>query len=152
MTLDEAIVYCPGRTYFTVAIPMDDEETLQRDAEHVARMALAMGDCCVVFEEIADYSNNVKVRTLFRRGRKMGVRCIAISQRPAEVHKTVTSQAACVVAFRFDEPRDVEYMRLRFGREAAHTVQNLAQYEIAVWGDEKVFEKTFGKKMEDKKG
>jgi hypothetical protein len=143
--IDTALERCPKESYFTYSVVIDDEEQLDTDAEHIVRLAMAIGDCSVVFEEIADYSQNPKVRTLFRRGRKLGVRCIAISQRPAEVHKTITSQAACVVAFHFDEPRDVEYIKLRFGRNAAAEVQQLdaSKYEVAVWGDTTIFDKDF---------
>lgn len=145
VTLDELLEKCPEESYFNYSVIMDDEETLQTDAEHIVRLAMAIGDCTVIFEEIADYSANPKIRTVFRRGRKLGVRCIAISQRPAEIHKTVTSQAACVIAFHFDEPRDVEYIKLRFGRNAAAEVQTLdpRKYDVAVWGERSIFVKDF---------
>jgi DNA helicase HerA-like ATPase len=145
ITLDEALEKCPKESYFNYSVVIDDEETIDADAEHLARLAMAIGDCTIIFEEIADYSGSAKIRTLFRRGRKLGVRCIAVSQRPAEVHKTVTSQCACVLAFHFDEPRDILYMKERFGRDASIEVQrmNPERYEVAVLSGEEIFREDF---------
>ena len=114
-------------------IPEDDEEI-----GDVFDLAFALGDCAVICEEVADYTTHPGLRTLLRRGRSEGIRVVAITQRPAEVHKTVTSQANLTVCFKTIEPVDKEYIRKKFGQTGLDDLESLnpQTFDFAYWGDE----------------
>jgi len=71
---------------------------------------------------------------LVYRGRHYGVSLLVLSQRPATVHRGVTSQADLVVAFRQHEQRDIAYLRSLFG-DSAEELRYLEEYEVRVYGD-----------------
>ncbi|WP_218397979.1 hypothetical protein [Alteromonas lipotrueae] len=68
--------------------------------EFWARCAFLWGECVAVAEEIADVTSAGKAPpnwgTLIRRGRKYGVKILAVTQRPAEADKTILSNAAII--------------------------------------------------------
>jgi len=47
-----------------------------------------------------------RVDRIVRRGRRLGFRCVLISQRPAVLHKNVLTQAATLIAMRLPAPQD----------------------------------------------
>ena len=114
-------------------IPEDDLEI-----EDVFDLAFALGNVCVICEEVGDYSNHPGLRRMMRRGRSEGIRVVAITQRPAEVSKTVTSQANLTICFKTIEPVDVEYIRKKFGVQGLQDLEqlNAQTYDFAYWGDE----------------
>ena len=117
-------------------VPSSPEET-----NAFFRFVLALGDVTVIAEEVGDYYSN-DLLSCMRRGRRRGVQVIALSQRPADVHKTLTSQAACFVVFYVEEIRDVEYIRKRFGDAAEIELKSLNKeaFECCVFGDEDLFD------------
>jgi len=68
--------------------------------EFWARCAFVWGNCAAVAEEIADVTSAGKAPpnwgTLIRRGRKYGIKILAVTQRPAEADKTILSNAAMI--------------------------------------------------------
>lgn len=68
--------------------------------EFFARAAFVWGNCVAVAEEIADVTSAGKAPpnwgTLIRRGRKYGIKILAVTQRPAEADKTILSNAAVI--------------------------------------------------------
>ena len=118
-------------------IPEDDIET-----GDILDLAFALGDVTVVCEEVGDYSNHPELRRTMRRGRSEGIRVVAITQRPAEVSKTVTSQANLTLCFKTIEPVDVEYIRKKFGVLGVQDLEDLDphNYDFAYWGDEDFLE------------
>lgn len=109
----------------------------EQDIRHLSTLVLMIGHCVLVAEEMADYAQVEEFKRLLRRGRRQGVQVLGISQRPADIPKTVTSQMPCTVCFWTDEPRDLEYVRQRWGGQAVDELRSLkaAEYEYAVWGN-----------------
>ena len=116
-----------------------------KDYDYIFRFALAIENVTVIAEEVSDYSGNEHFRRLLRRGRSKGIRVISVAQRPAEVHKTICSQSALIIAFYTDEPRDLIYIQDRFGTQAMDEVKSLKKddYECSVWGDLKIWDHDF---------
>jgi hypothetical protein len=63
-----------------------------------------------------------------RYGRHRGLSLVGISQRPANVVRDLTAQSDLIVMFQTAEPRDLEYLAGRIGRENADRVQGLEQF------------------------
>lgn len=87
---------------------------------------------------------------IFQRGRKKGFRAIAITQRPANVHKRVLAQCAAMVAMKLVAPQDrkavSDWVRghgdADEGRNVVDTLPKLARGEAWVWvPDEDVLER-----------
>lgn len=82
--------------------------------------ALACGDCTVLIEEISQWCAPAglsrELELLIRAGRHKNIRVLGASQRPADVHKLVMSQADLVLG-RIYEANDTIYLR-HFFREA----------------------------------
>ncbi|WP_311568401.1 hypothetical protein [Photobacterium arenosum] len=74
----------------------------QKAFEFWCKAAFAWGYCVAVAEEIADVTTPAKAPpawgTLSRRGRKRGIKVMAVTQRPAEADKTILTQAAIIRA------------------------------------------------------
>ena len=121
-------------TFKTRSIPDTDAEI-----EQALAICHARGDCWVLCEEVGDYRQSEELRKLLRRGRSKGVHTICTTQRPAECHRTISAQAATIVLYQMHEPRDVEYVRQRHGREIEADMRNLDRYEFLVLGDEENF-------------
>ncbi|MBI4547205.1 MAG: DUF853 family protein, partial [Ignavibacteriae bacterium] len=73
----------------------------------------------VVFEEAHTYLSMTSrskaarktVERIAKEGRKYGVGCMIISQRPAEISETITSQCNNFIAMRMLNPHDQQYVR-----------------------------------------
>lgn len=65
-------------------------------------------------EEVEDLAPNNAItpnfRKYIRRGRKLGLGCIMVSQLPSKVDKLCISQADHVIVFRMFEPNHIEYI------------------------------------------
>ena len=117
------------------------------DVSDIFRLALAVKHCTVIAEEIGDYKADRHLLRCLRRGRSEGVRVIALSQRPAEVHRTVSSQCELTVAFHMDDSRDREYVRDRYGDSAVvelASIKDIESREVCLWGQTDLFAETFG--------
>lgn len=88
-----------------------DGKYLEKCFEFVSLAAFVWGDCLLVAEEIADVTTPSKALngwgTALRRGRKRGVKVVAVSQRPAEADKTIFTQARIIRTGRLDGEGDI---------------------------------------------
>ena len=110
----------------------------------VFALALAVGNCVIIAEETPLYRHNQWLETVLLRGRRRGVRCLCTTQRPYTFSRTVSSQCAALICFYTDEPRDVEYIRKRYGKAAETEFRSLAppspeRVECCVFGDTDLF-------------
>lgn len=70
---------------------------------------------------------------LVARGRHEGIELVAVSRRPAEVSRLITSQAEYFYVLRAQEPRDVTYLRGYIGEAAAAAAQQLPKFHYLAW-------------------
>jgi len=140
ISIDKILSY-PHPFEFTWRIIPEDEQ----DIDHIFRLALAVENCRIIAEEVADYTNNPELRKTLRRGRKKNVHVVAISQRPADIHKTVTSQCALTVCFYMDGKTDRAYIDRRYGSGAVEELATLEPdtYQCCLWGEEELFDRYF---------
>lgn len=107
-----------------------------RDSDKLLLLAHAVRYCTVVLEEIDLLCSPnfipLHLSESIRRGRHYGVDLIAVSRRPAEVSRLLTSQASRFYIFRFSEPRDLEYFAATFGDETAIRIRALKEHEYIV--------------------
>lgn len=86
-----------------------------------AAIALAAGNCALVLDELENYCSPdycpPVLLALAKVGRHRRVSYLGTSVRPADVSRDVTSSASVVFAFRMAEPRDLDYLSSRFGKE-----------------------------------
>lgn len=157
ISVDDFLDRAPNLKVFHFHVELLEEHTLEDDLCDLMDAVMLLGDLAVVFEEISDYCPNTnrnldkygnptasaKIRTLYRKGRKRGIQCLAISQRTPEVHKTITSQSRTQVIFSTDEPNDLNTIRLRFGTKVQQQVQLLDAdcYEAYIGGDPDIVSK-----------
>ena len=87
------------------------------------------GLLCTPYELPSELSN------LVLRGRHRNISQIYTSQRPATLHRHITSQADLIVVFKMHEPRDITYLSAIIGKEEADSLKDLDDYEIRVYGD-----------------
>ncbi|NAW57767.1 MULTISPECIES: helicase HerA domain-containing protein [unclassified Vibrio] len=89
-----------------------DSKHLEKCFEFVSLAAFIWANCLFVAEEIADVTTPSKALngwgTLLRRGRKRGVKVVAVSQRPAEADKTIFTQARIIRTGRLDGEGDIQ--------------------------------------------
>lgn len=86
------------------------------------KLAEAVENCTLMVDELDRHANPRQIPpeldNCVRYGRHWGVSLLAISRRPAEIPRIVTSQAEVIHTFRLNEPRDVQYVRQFVGDEA----------------------------------
>jgi hypothetical protein len=81
------------------------------------------------------------VARIFQRGRRKGFRAIAITQRPANVHKRVLTRCNALITLRLVAPQDrkavVDWIRGhaddKAGRQVVDSLSNLGRGEGWVW-------------------
>lgn len=88
----------------------------------ICRIAETVGNLCLVCEEVHLFAPASRMDPQFYRlvtlGRHSNVTMLCVSQRPATVNRTLTSQASRIIVYRFHEPRDVKYFREMIGADA----------------------------------
>lgn len=100
----------------------------------------------IVFEEAHTYlsmtgKNRAARKTVERiakEGRKYGVSCMIVSQRPAEISETITAQCNNFVALRLLNPSDQDYVRKLVPESQANFIDvlpTLGQGEAFILGD-----------------
>jgi len=95
-------------------IPSDDRDTGIEQFNFLCRLAWERaqqhGSVCFAVDELADFTEPNAAprywRRLVRRGRKYGVSVFAISQRPADVDKTIFSNASMIRTGRLNRAND----------------------------------------------
>lgn len=102
------------------------------------RICQELRGALIVVEEAGAYcSPSVfppELAELVYRGRHYGVSQLYVSQRPASIHRAITSQADVIVAFRQHEARDIAYLRSVLGDDA-DLLRDLPDYKIKCYGD-----------------
>jgi hypothetical protein len=93
---------------------------------------------CVVLLEEADLITRPGqeppvFQDLVARGRHEGIELVAVTRRPAEVSRIITSQAEEFYCFRTQEPRDVTYLRSYIGEAAAEATKGLTKFNYVAW-------------------
>jgi len=71
-----------------------------------------------------------ELRRLVRMGRHREISQLYVAQRPAMVHRDVTSQSDWIVSFQQHEARDIHFLEESLLGEQAEKVRELGQYEI----------------------
>lgn len=129
-----ALVALSGQRRFRLSCRCVDPE----DMLAVLHVSYEVPEALVIVEETSLYCSPAhlpnEIARLVRYGRHRSISQFYVSQRPAGVHRDLTSQADLIVSFRQREPRDLAYMRLLVG-ESADQLPYLQPFEIMVWGD-----------------
>lgn len=103
---------------------------IDEDFDALCGVAYALGDCLFVVEEADWFCEPSQMPEGFERvikyGRHQRTHVLAISRRPSEVHRMVTSQAYEIYCFAMHEPRDLEYLSKLVGQEYAEGLPMLA--------------------------
>lgn len=113
-----------------------DGKYLEKCFEFVSLAAFVWGDCLLVAEEIADVTTPSKALngwgTVLRRGRKRGVKVVAVSQRPAEADKTIFTQARTIRTGRLDGEGDIKRVadNMRIPSELVGKLGKLEFFEL----------------------
>ena len=102
----ELLVYIKDKARYRVRLVRNGKKYF----DWLCGVALLMGNCVFVAEEIADVTTAGKAGehwgALVRRGRKYGVKIMAVSQRPSEADKTVFTQVNKIRSGRLDGEGD----------------------------------------------
>lgn len=118
--------------YFRVAYtPPDSTDDVREAAEEFAAAVMRTGAMVAVFDEVDQVANRKtmpRTEGLLRHGRNKGISFVGTARRPAEVSRNITANLTDLWAFRFQEPRDLEYLRDFCGREFSERCANLEQY------------------------
>ncbi|MGT3831241.1 helicase HerA domain-containing protein [Vibrio cholerae] len=127
-----------------------DQKLLEKCFQFISLAAFVWGDCCYIAEELADVTTPSKAAgawgIVLRRGRKRAVKCVGVSQRPAECDKTLFTQAQYIRTGRLDGEGDKQRLATTLG-VPFDWVNRLAPLEyLSV--NRKTGELTAGKKSE----
>lgn len=95
-------------------------------AEFLATNLFNRGNCVFFIEEIGDvvpkssknlYELAPKIAKYIQQGRARKCAFIGTSQRPAEVHTTITSQSNHIISFKMSLPHDIKYLERYFPKQ-----------------------------------
>ncbi len=122
-------------------VPSDDtEKSAARCFQLVSRLAKAAGaetrlPVIVVVEEVGYFAQlaDAELKALATRYRKYGVACVFVSQRAAQVPKTVRSQTSRLACFQQLEVEDLEALGKKFGSQFAERVSRLPPGVFEGW-------------------
>jgi len=109
-----------------------DAVSMGRDFGTLARLAWHTGDLTIIAEEAAIYARQaLEAATLISTGgRHAGLRLIAISQSWTRIPLDVRRCVSDVIAFAQSEPRDVDELGRKCGRDFAERVRRLSSGAI----------------------
>lgn len=113
--IDYLVPYENGGGFFeAVFAPIEDS-----DFETFCEVGLALGNVCVIIEEVdqfaTPYYTPLAFQKMIKRGRHRGVNVLGVSQRPASVSRLLTSQTTRFIVFRMFEPKDITYYKSIIG-------------------------------------
>ncbi len=122
------------QTFAGVYVPAGE---LDEEIEEVSRLVYKRGSLCFVCEEVPLYSQPGYMPTIFgkliRTGRHRRIDICWSAQRAAEAPKTLTSLTDLWVLFSQTEPRDLDALADRCGREMAERVAGLGLHDYFLW-------------------
>lgn len=132
---ERALIAAERREKFRISLRSDDTEDLLR----LLRLVYELQDTLVVVDEAPFYCSPSKLppalSLIVRQGRHHKLDQIYIAQRPAEVHRSITSQSDIVVSFVQREKRDVDFLIEAGGGRDAERVSELPPYKCIAFGD-----------------
>lgn len=104
--------------------PQREKDITEKDIEQIRDILFAMGQkinekrrepliwCHIFIDEVHEYSSvhrkNVKIDSIWKRGRRYGIIGVAISQRPSDVSHTILTQSRTHIIFEVS-PYEVPY-------------------------------------------
>lgn len=113
---------------------LDDEK-----ANQYFRIINTLENITVICEEIDYYfgamSFDKDLLKLIKYGRHKNINIIGITRRPFETNIYIRSQADLVISFQQLEPRDLEWIAKRMGKEKAEKLKKLPLYKFIANGD-----------------
>jgi hypothetical protein len=121
-------------TFACTYVPGDD---LAGEFEHVCDLAYTFGNLLLVIEEAplvcrAGYMPP-RFGRIVRTGRHRGIDLLWTAQRASEVSRTLTSATDLWIFYSQTEPRDLDAIAERCGRDIAARVGELGLHECFVW-------------------
>lgn len=119
---------------FACAVVPDD---LEHEFEPVCELALDYGPILLVIEEAplvcrANYLSPIFGK-IVRTGRHRGIDLLWTAQRAGEVSRSLTSATDIFVFFSQTEPRDLDAIAERCGRDVAEKVAGLGLHDSFTW-------------------
>lgn len=103
--------------------------------DFICKFAMEIGDCSIYVDELALFCSPHwmpdNMQNVIRLGRHQGVRFVATTQRPPDIHSLVLSQAKRWYLFQTHLPRDIQFLR-QFVPDIER-VLNLPVGECIVW-------------------
>ncbi len=103
----------------------------------ICDLAFLCGDMWLVVEELAmsckPNNTPAEIGQIFLRGRHRDIHFVGVSQRPHGIDRDITAMATTAYIFKTEEPRDVDYLKERFGIEVAEKLANLEEYQYVKW-------------------
>jgi len=125
-----ALARWAGKPRFALSLRVDE----QHEALAVLKVAWEMRAFLLVIEEASWLCSPSylprELAKLVRMGRHREISQLYVAQRPAMVHRDVTSQSDWIVSFQQHETRDVKFLEASLLGEQAEKVRTLEQYEI----------------------
>lgn len=119
-------------SYFRVSYAPPAGADIRAHAENFAAAVMRRRVVCTVvmdeIDQVSDRRTLPQVESLLRHGRNWGISFIGTGRRPAEVSRNITANLTDLWVFRFQEPRDLQYLKDFAGVQAAEACQRLPQY------------------------
>lgn len=113
--------------------------------EWMNRVALAAGDCLVIWDEVDICVPDGRLPPhgyrIVNAGRHSGVRLFACARRPYRLPRDLSANANRIVAFRTTEPRDLKYLAEIMGQDAARQLPGLEGRAALDWTEGHVKQK-----------
>lgn len=121
------------RPHFRLICRFQVDEDIDRFFDFV----FTTGNCLLVLEEVDWLCNSRSIHpgleNIIKYGRHKKIDMIAVSRRPAEISRLLSSQADEVISFQQTEPRDLQYLAERgFDREKLMQLQKYNHLSITV--------------------
>ena len=116
---------------FNLVLRFQTDEDLNETLNYIFKN----GNICLVAEEVDfisnAYGNNKYFEKILKYGRHKKIDLIAISRRPAEVSRLLTSQSDEIISFRQNEERDLDFLEKRgFDREKLRSLKDFESLVI----------------------
>lgn len=134
--------YLDRRNVALAVVPSGDPSEVGEDFRDVSNLVKHTGNLLLVIEEVGYFSEQPtahdRLKTVATMYRHHGVAVVFVSQRAIQVPKTARSQASAIIAFRQDEPDDLDALQNRCGiavPDMGERVQRLRVGESVIWRD-----------------
>jgi hypothetical protein len=124
-------------TFACCVVPQGDQGDLEREFEQLCDLVYCHGHMLLVIEEAPLICKAGYMPPLFgkivRTGRHHNIDVLWTAQRAAEVSRTLTSMTDFFIFYSQTEPRDLDAIAERCGREVADKVTGLGLHDSFVW-------------------